>query len=42
MTTVLSTSFTIGILASKAPQLNRWYRLAIYALLMKGVSVARK
>ncbi len=41
MISVLSATFTLGFLASRAPQLNRWLRLGAYALLAKGVMTAR-
>ena len=41
MYSALSLAFTLGFLASRAPQLNRWLRLGVYALLFKGVMEAR-
>ena len=41
MNSALSLAFTLGFLASRAPQLNRWFRLGTYALLFKGVIEAR-
>ena len=41
MNSAVSLAFTLGFLASRAPQLNRWICLGVYALLFKGVMEAR-